>query len=223
MLTLFISSFVLGLVFNAAPGAVFAETIRHGVKGGYAGALAVQLGSLVGDATWAILGLVGVGLLLQTEALRLPIGICGVLYLLWLAQDSWKAAKLAQSETVDRTDAQSGAFRAGVLLSVTNPQNLAYWAAVGSAMSALGISHPENSHYAVYFSGFMTASVVWAFVCAYLVDSVFKRASSSWTQATYRMCAIAFLVLALSSARSLVTESSEKTRPTVQLQLDQNT
>ena len=61
MTTLFISAFVLGLVFNAAPGAVFAETIRRGVCGGYRPALAVQIGSLVGDALWAILGLVGIG------------------------------------------------------------------------------------------------------------------------------------------------------------------
>jgi chemosensory pili system protein ChpE len=50
MLTLFLAAFMLGLVFNAAPGAVFAETIRQGVRGGFRPALAVQCGSLVGDA-----------------------------------------------------------------------------------------------------------------------------------------------------------------------------
>ena len=55
-------------------------------------ALAVQLGSLVGDALWAVLGMAGVGLLLQLPYLQLPIGIVGVLYLLWLGYDSWSAA-----------------------------------------------------------------------------------------------------------------------------------
>ena len=34
LLSLFGMAFLLGLVFNAAPGAVFAETIRRGVDGG---------------------------------------------------------------------------------------------------------------------------------------------------------------------------------------------
>jgi len=82
MTALFISAFLLGLVFNAAPGAVFAETVRQGARGGFSHAFAVQIGSLVGDAIWAVLGLVGVGLLLQLEVLRLPVGIAGAAYLL---------------------------------------------------------------------------------------------------------------------------------------------
>jgi chemosensory pili system protein ChpE/L-lysine exporter family protein LysE/ArgO len=90
MFTLFFAALFLGFIFNAAPGAVFAETIRHGIKGGFKPALAVQIGSLVGDALWAVLGLAGVGLLLQLHFLRLPVGIAGVLYLLWLAWDAWQ-------------------------------------------------------------------------------------------------------------------------------------
>ena len=52
-------AFLLGFIFNAAPGAVFAETVRRGMSGGYRVALSVQFGSLVGDAVWAILALPG--------------------------------------------------------------------------------------------------------------------------------------------------------------------
>lgn len=83
-MSVLISAFVLGLVFNAAPGAVFAETVRRGATGGFRPALAVQIGSLVGDATWALLGLLGVGLLLQLDLLRWPVGLAGAAYLLWL-------------------------------------------------------------------------------------------------------------------------------------------
>ncbi len=50
MTTLFFAALLLGFLFNAAPGAVFAETIKVGVRGGFKPALAVQLGSLLGDA-----------------------------------------------------------------------------------------------------------------------------------------------------------------------------
>ena len=125
MLTVLVAAFGLGLVFNAAPGPVFAATLRHGVRGGFRSALAVQLGSLVGDALWAVLGLAGVGLLATLESLRLPIGMAGALYLLWLARDAWAASKL--EFTLDGT-AESGAndaaLRSGMLLSLTNPQNV---------------------------------------------------------------------------------------------------
>ena len=70
---LFAYAFGLGLVFNATPGAVFTETLRRGVRGGFGPALAVQIGSLVGDAAWAVLGLVGVGALFQLSEARLAL------------------------------------------------------------------------------------------------------------------------------------------------------
>ena len=41
-MTLFPSALVLGLLFNAVPGAVFAETVEVGVRGGFRPAFAVQ-------------------------------------------------------------------------------------------------------------------------------------------------------------------------------------
>lgn len=208
MTTLFVTAFLLGLVFNAAPGAVFAETVRRGVRGGFRPALDVQVGSLVGDALWAVLGLVGVGLLLQLDALRLPIGAAGVVYLLWLAWDAWGSASrefsVAPSGDTSPARPAGGALRAGVLLSVTNPQNVAYWAALGSAMGAVGVVDPQPSHYGVFFAGFMASSIVWAFVCAAIVARLFRDATERWARVTYRLCAVAFLALALSSVRNLV-------------------
>jgi chemosensory pili system protein ChpE len=212
MTALFVSAFLIGLVFNAAPGAVFAETIRQGVRGGFRPALAVQLGSLVGDALWAVLGLVGIGLLLQLDGLRWPIGICGVLYLLWLARDSWRSAGQEFSIVPTREGAQKSALKAGVLLSVTNPQNIAYVAALATAMGSLGVSNPSALDYAVFFAGLMIASVVWAFFCAAMVDRLFARAGATWAKTTYRLCAVAFVALALGTLRDLVSPA-ETTSP----------
>lgn len=206
MFALFLTALLLGFIFNAAPGAVFAETIRQGMRGGFKGALAVQIGSLVGDALWAVLGLAGVGLLLQWDLLRLPIGLAGVLYLLWLAGDAWQEANKEFSIKLDRTNTHSkNALRSGILLSITNPQNVAYWAALGSAMGAVGVSDPTVSHNLIFFTGFLISSILWAFLCAGLVTQVLQRSPRYWTNLTYRACAIAFLVLALSSLRNLWT------------------
>jgi len=206
MLALFVSAFLLGLVFNAAPGAVFAETVRQGARGGFRPAFAVQLGSLVGDALWAVLGLLGIGLLLQLEWLRLPIGIAGATYLLWLAVDAWRAASREFAIDENTEVQRQRALRAGVTLSVTNPQNVAYWAALGSAMGAVGVHQPTGGDYGIFFAGFMVSSVVWAFFCAAVVDRLFRRAGLRWARATYKLCALAFLALALGSVRDLTHE-----------------
>jgi chemosensory pili system protein ChpE/L-lysine exporter family protein LysE/ArgO len=206
MLTLFLSAFGLGLVFNAAPGAVFAETVRHGIRGGFRPAFAVQIGSLVGDATWAVLGLLSIAWALQWDALRWPLGLVGAAYLIYLSWDSWQAARTVH-EVQASGDAESSAspLRKGALLSLTNPQNLAYWAAVGGAMHSIGATPTDPVHLGTFFAGFMAASVIWCFLCAALVDRVFRRVGAAWASFTYRLCAAALLTLALGTLRDLAT------------------
>ena len=203
VLSLFSMAFLLGLIFNAAPGAVFAETIRRGVDGGYRQALAVQIGSLTGDAAWAILGLAGIGLLLQAEMLLVPVGIGGAAYLGWLAFDSWRESLTPPSvnETATGSVGATGtALRSGAILALSNPQNVAYWASLGSAFGALGVSEPDRVDYAVFFAGFMTSSVLWCFVCAGAVSWLFGGRGELWRIWTYRLCAVAFAWLATGTA-----------------------
>ncbi len=202
--TLFAAAFGLGLVFNAAPGAVLAETVRQGVHGGYRAALAVQLGSLVGDAGWALLGLASMALALQLEGLRAPVGLAGAVYLLYLSWQSWQAAHTVHVLGRPGPSSVRHALYRGATLSLSNPQNLAYWAAMGSAMGALGVHQPTAADYGVFLAGFLTASLLWCFVCAALVERLFRRAGPVWARFTYRLCATALLVLAVSSLRGLV-------------------
>ena len=203
MIQILTTAFMLGLVFNAAPGAVFAETIKRSMSGGYREALFLQLGSLVGDALWAILGLLGIGVLLQSPAMQLPVAMAGAAYLAYLAWDSWAASNApiqssASHKANIKTSAKStqSATRAGVIISATNPQNIAYWAAIGSAFGALGITQPQPLDYALFFSGFMLSSLLWCFFCAALVSKLFGKAGNKWKVITYRLCAIAFFYLA---------------------------
>lgn len=201
-LGLFAMAFGLGLLFNAAPGAVFAETIRRSLDGGYRPALAVQFGSLVGDAVWAILGLAGIGILLQSETLKVPVGIAGALYLGWLSWDSWRDSAAAPPDAGAAPDrATAGALRSGVILSLSNPQNVAYWAALGSAFGALGVTDPDRVDYALFFAGFMASSLLWSFVCAFGVSWLFGGRGGVWRVWTYRLCALAFAWLAIGTAR----------------------
>ena len=168
MFDVFALAFGLGLVFNAAPGAVFTESLRRGVRGGFRPAFGVQVGSLVGDATWAVLGLAGLGALFTMPALRVPLTVAGCLLLAWLGACGVRDG-LRRTAGPDLTPVDSfgrGALGTGVSMSLSNPLNVVYWSgAAGAVSGALGDDATTTS-LVVFFVGFMASSLLWCFVCA---------------------------------------------------------
>ena len=200
----FIQAFILGLLFNAAPGVVFTETIKRGINGGFFPALYVQIGSLAGDALWAILGLLGIGILLNIDILKFPLSIIGIIYLIYLAYDSFISSNIKYEKIVVSKSIKNNALKSGVFLSITNPQNIAYWAALGSSFGALGIAEPLTSHYFIFFFGFISSSILWCFVCALAVEKIFKYTNSIIKKYIFRICTIVFLYLAVGTFYNLI-------------------
>tara|TARA_B100000475_G_scaffold201038_1_gene187195 strand:- start:593 stop:1204 length:612 start_codon:yes stop_codon:yes gene_type:complete len=200
----FIQAFILGLLFNATPGVVFTETIKRGINGGFFPALYVQIGSLAGDALWAILGLLGIGILLNIDILKYPLSIIGIIYLIYLAYDSFISSNIKYKKIVVSKSIKNNALKSGVFLSITNPQNIAYWAALGSSFGALGIAEPQTSHYFIFFFGFISSSILWCFVCALAVEKIFKYTNSVIKKYIFRICTIVFLYLAVGTFYNLI-------------------
>ena len=200
----FIQAFILGLLFNAAPGVVFTETIKRGINGGFFPALYVQIGSLAGDAIWAILGLLGVGILLNIDIFKFPLSIIGIIYLIYLAYDSFVSSNIKYEKIVVSKSMKNSALKSGIFLSITNPQNIAYWAALGSSFGALGIAEPQTSHYFIFFFGFISSSILWCFICALAVEKIFKYTNSIIKKYIFRICTIVFLYLAVGTFYNLI-------------------
>ncbi len=169
MIDLFVSAFALGVLFNAAPGSVFAESLRRGVRGGFAPALGVQVGSLLGDLVWAVLGLAGAAALFALPYVEAPLALVGAALLAWMAWQGVKDAAgpvpafepAAAPSSLDRS-----ALVAGAALSLSNPMNVTYWAALGGTVTALGAANPGAAASLVFLGGFMASSVLWCFACA---------------------------------------------------------
>jgi chemosensory pili system protein ChpE len=169
MLSLFLSAFLLGLLFNATPGAIFAESLRRGIRGGFSPAFAVQIGSLVGDFTWAVLGLLGAAALFTLPNVEVPLALAGAALLFWLAWQSFRDAISPVPEFDPSSGRAGSAFVVGAALSLSNPLNITYWAALGGTVTALGVSEPGWTAFSVFLLGFMVSSILWCFVCAGLI------------------------------------------------------
>lgn len=200
MLDVVLLGLLCGLVFNVAPGPVLVETLRRGLVGGYRPALAVQVGSLVGDVTWAVIGVTGIATVMQLDALRVPLGVAGTIYLLWLAIDAWRSA--ARADQPREAPTRAGPFVTGALLSLTNVQNVALWSALASVVHVgLGGAHGAAAS-TCFVAGFMIASVTWCFVCAGLAARA-GRLPPWWRMTSMRLCAASLAGLAAASARDL--------------------
>jgi chemosensory pili system protein ChpE len=162
LLLVLLSAFGLGLAFCAPPGAITAEAIRRGLAGGFRPAFVLEVGSLVGDATWAGIALAGAAVLVQSPVARIALGVVGALILFrlgWTAiQDARHAHEIKAVPLGGR-----GNFVTGAMLSLTNPLNIAFWVGVGGGVVQSIVSRPTPVDFAVFYLGFMLACISWCF------------------------------------------------------------
>jgi threonine/homoserine/homoserine lactone efflux protein len=193
---LFLSAFGLGLAYCAPPGAVTAEASRRGLERGFRSVLLLELGSLIGDATWAALALAGAAVLVQYQPVRLVLGLAGACFLLHLA---WIALQEARVGALPKavTDAPKSAFGTGVLLSLANPYAIAFWLGVGGAMVTLGVPNPQPMHFAIFFGGFMLAALCWCFLLASLIAGARQFVRPALFRWVNLLCGIVLLCFGL--------------------------
>jgi chemosensory pili system protein ChpE len=199
VLDVFTLALGLGLVFNAAPGAVFTESLRRGVRGGFRPAFGVQVGSLVGDAVWAVLGLAGVGVLFTVPALRVPLTVAGCLLLAWLGVQGIRAA-VTGAPAADGTapgPGAHGALRTGMAMSLANPWNVVYWSGAAGGVSGTLGDRADTTALVVFFTGFMLASLGWCFVCAGAIAGLRRALPPAAVRVVELLCGAALLVFAV--------------------------
>ncbi len=157
----------MGLAFAAPPGVVTAETLRRGVRGGFGHALSVQLGSLIGDASYAFMAFLGLATLVQGRFAQEVVGAIGALFLLYLAWQSFRTGSL-ETAVAGQTGGYREAFVSGMLLSLTNPWAIAFWVSFGGSLLAVGVQSAADLP--MLFASFMLGSLLWSFVLAGLVE-----------------------------------------------------
>ncbi len=204
---LFISAFVLGILFNAAPGAILAESLRRGLKGGFGPAFAVQIGSLVGDGLWVVLGLLGAAVLISIPYVQLPLALSGALLLGYLAYQSFRESlkPLPAKNTVPSNSENKSALLTGVALSISNPLNIVYWAALGGTITALSGETPGWGEFTIFVSGFMLSSILWCFFASGIISITRQYMSLTLWRVLHIGSGSGLVILMLMVIRGLIT------------------
>ncbi|MCU0494357.1 MAG: LysE family transporter [Chloroflexaceae bacterium] len=183
----------LGAAYVLPPGPVLVETVRRGLRGGTPASVAVQLGAVLGDLSYAALIRGGLGDMLHHETLQFWLGLLGATLLMSLGvitlRERRRARKGFAAEPVHGAEQQRLLHHlgTGLALAIFNPYAVAFWFTVGGTTL--------HSHCAL--AGFAVGSLLASLLMALLAGQLRRP---RWQQATdwvYGGCGLALVFLGI--------------------------
>ncbi|MFN8498171.1 MAG: LysE family transporter [Anaerolineae bacterium] len=164
-----IAGVLLGISFCMPVGPVTIETVRRGLRGGFGPALALQLGSIIGDTTFCVLAFLGLAPLVTHAAIRVPLWLLGAAVLAYLGIGALRDARRGVTLQVAEALTGKDSFRTGAVMSLTNPLAILWWVSIGGAMLASGITDTSPVGTASFVVSFVLGCTLYAFFMAALV------------------------------------------------------
>jgi L-lysine exporter family protein LysE/ArgO len=175
--------------------AIISLTLSHGFRPGFW----LGLGSCLGDLIYAALALAGMAALLQFAAVRWVVWIGGAAILLMLTAKMAREALFpasappveGEADALAPRPAPARGFARGVLLAISSPSAILWFAAVGGALIAkAGATTLATA--ALFLGGFFAGGLAWTvFICA-LASHGRKRAGTTLLRACHLVSALLF-------------------------------
>jgi threonine/homoserine/homoserine lactone efflux protein len=187
---IFLSAFVAGLAYCAAPGVINAEALRRALTRGFRAALLFQIGALIGDAVWATIALSGAIIISPGAALHGVLGIGGALFLGWMAFIALRGHAPAILHASRNDD-----LFFGLLLSLANPFAVVFWLSIGGGLLHVSALAPQLPTAITAVSAFILATLIWSVLLASLASygrSFITAIAFRWLNAGAGVCMALF-------------------------------
>ena len=165
MLELLAAGFLLGLTHAMPPGPITIEVLRRGAVEGFVSALKVDAGSVVADAVFFLLVMVGLMQVVNSHDGRLLIWAFGCILLLALGirglyRVLWKKSAISTGTIGARQNRKYlSPFLTGFFICITSPFAIIWWASVFAGSTAL--FSPDYATMSVVFAGIAMAVLAW--------------------------------------------------------------
>ena len=194
MLGMLAQAMLIGVSIAAPVGPIGLLTIQRSLDHGPRAGLVTGLGAAVADAFYGALGAYGVSSVINLmNQARLPLGLGGAAFLLWMAWGLWraplaeKAAELAPAAGLWRF------FSGTVLLTLSNPATIFSFMAVFGALAARAAQAPPW----LLVLGVFLGSAAWWLILSALVGRLRERFDAHWRRRVQRTSAVVLAAFAV--------------------------
>ncbi len=130
-----IAGIVLGLSLGVPPGPVNAAIAAAAARRSYVDGIKIGLGAMTADATYLVLTVIGVAVLLTGSLARNAISVIGGLILLYFAYATLKSYR--QSREDPGSGGTGNHYLTGLVMGLTNPLGILWWVTAGAAFVAM--------------------------------------------------------------------------------------
>jgi threonine/homoserine/homoserine lactone efflux protein len=186
LLPLLTYGFVLGWSVAWPPGPINAELVRRGLARGFWPAYGLALGACSGDALWAILVVLGAGVLFAGPTAHLVLAVLSTVLLLVLAglflRGAWHGLRASREDVrpapAGRFESRRAGYLLGLAMALTSPWNVAFWLAVIGRPAA--VQGGLGASLVVALSVILGAAVWCLILCSAVVLLRVRFASAAW-------------------------------------------
>lgn len=137
MFLVFVNSLFIGYSGAVMPGSMLTYTINKSLKSGAKTGLFVSLGHAFLEMFLVLFIFLGAGTFMSGRLFQTIVGILGGIILVYLGSsmiwEVWKKKNVFQITKMNE-EKQGNTFLAGIILSITNPYFLIWWAVVGLSL-----------------------------------------------------------------------------------------
>lgn len=181
---------VLGLGAGLQPGPLAALVVRAAARGGFAAGARVAFAPLLTDGPIIVLAVLILRPMREHGVVLSALGLCGAVYCLWLARETWRLG--SATATAAGARAPAGSLREAVLVNLLNPNPYLFWLTAGGAWLGRGGAVDGAGFVAAFMAGIIGTKVAMAWMASHAHAGGGRRASP-WIA---RLLALALVIFA---------------------------
>ncbi len=162
MTEVFFSAVIVGFSGAMMPGTLLTYTIKQSLSHGPRSGFIITLGHVLLEVLLLILIFLGLGIVLESKAAQIAIGLLGGLFLIYMGIDM--IVQSVKNKVAVKSDGKPGGrsmLLSGALISAANPHFLLWWAVIGLGFVMQSYNTLGYTGVIIYFAGHMLADFIW--------------------------------------------------------------
>ncbi len=160
-----LAGILIGLSLAVPPGPVNAIIAAESARKSCIEGIKVGLGAMTADATFLVITLIGVAVLLTGQTVKIVVSLAGGILLAYMAIKILKGYNRPIRES-GKEDVRNH-YLTGVIVGITNPASILWWATAGAALIA--------NFNAPGIAGFFIGIFIWVASFSITLDFAQKR------------------------------------------------